>query len=304
MNMSVNLVVIGSVALDSLSTPKGKRERALGGSAVYFSTVASYFTRVGLVGIAGKDFAQEHTDFIKGKGVDMQGFEQVDGKTFFWEGSYADDFGDATTHKTELNVFESFNPKLPQEYRKAPFVFLANIHPKLQMSVIEQVEKPKLIALDTMNFWITGALPDLIATLKKVDVVFLNKQEALQLSGEKKLVSAYKKILTMGPKRVVIKMGELGAMTVTNDSAFFVPAFPCKNLTDPTGAGDSFAGGLMGYLAQSSNISENGFRRAMIYGSTMGSITVEGFSLDSYKELTRADMDQRYRQIVDMIKVD
>jgi len=300
----VNMIVVGSIALDTIATPKGKREMALGGSAVYFSTVASYFTRVGLVGVAGKDFSEEHLQFLRSHGVDLEGFEQVDGKTFHWAGSYSDDFGDATTHATNLNVFESFSPKIPESYKKAPYVFLANIHPSLQIKVIEQVEKPKLIALDTMNFWINGALPELKAALKKVDVVFLNKQEALQLAEDTKLVPAYRKILEMGPKRVIIKMGEIGALTATKDSSFFVPSYPCKDLADPTGAGDSFAGGVMGYLAQSGNVTENGFRRAMIYGATMGSITVEGFSLDSYKELTRNEMDQRYRKIFSMIKVD
>ncbi len=302
--MPVNLIVVGSIALDTIATPKGKREMALGGSATYFSTVASYFTRVGLVGVAGKDFPKEHIDFVKTHGVDLEGFEQVDGKTFHWSGSYSEDFGDATTHATHLNVFEKFDPKIPDSYKKAPFVFLANIHPALQMKVIEQVDKPKLIALDTMNFWISGSLPELKKVLKKVDVVFLNRQEAFQLAEEKKLVAAYKKILDMGPKRVIIKMGELGALTATNETSFFVPSYPCADIVDPTGAGDSFGGGVMGYLSQSGNLTENGFRRAMIYGSTMGSITVEGFSLDSYKNLTRSDMDRRYKKVVDMIKVD
>jgi sugar/nucleoside kinase (ribokinase family) len=302
--MSVNMIVVGSIALDSLVTPKGKREKALGGSAVYFSTVASYFTRVGLVGVAGRDFAPEYQDFLKSHGIDLEGFQQVDGETFHWSGSYSDDFGDATTHATHLNVFESFDPQLPEAYQAVPFVFLANIHPSLQMKVISQVKAPKLIALDTMNFWITGNPTELKEVIKKVDVLFLNRQEAMQLADDRKLVTAYRKILEMGPKRVVIKMGELGAMTATKDSSFFVPSFPCHDLTDPTGAGDSFAGGFMGYLAQSGNLTENGFRRAMIYGSTMGSITVEGFSLDSYKNLARSALDDRYRRIVDTIKVE
>lgn len=302
--MNVNMIVVGSIALDTIGTPKGKREMVLGGSAVYFSTVASYFTRVGLVGVAGKDFSDDHLEFLKSHGVDLSGFERVEGKTFHWSGSYAEDFGDATTHATQLNVFETFAPKIPDSYKKAPYVFLANIHPSLQSKVIAQVEKPKLLALDTMNFWITGALDDLKAALKQVDLVFLNKQEALQLANERNIVAAYRKILTMGPKRVIIKMGELGALTATSETSFFVPAFPCAEIADPTGAGDSFAGGVMGYLAQSGNLSENGFRRAMIYGSTMGSITVEGFSLDPYKNLTRSDMDQRYRKISDMMRVD
>ena len=301
--MAVKMVVVGSVALDTLKTPKGKRERALGGSAVYFSTVASYFTKVGLVGVAGKDFHKDHISFLESHGVDLEGFEQTEGKTFFWEGSYGADFGDATTHATHLNVFEAFDPKLPDAYRDAEFLFLANIHPSLQLKVIERVNKPRLIAMDTMNFWITSALEELKAVLKKVHVLFLNKQEAVQLSGEQKLAPAVFKLLEMGPMRVVVKMGETGALTATKNSWFFTPAFPCPNIIDPTGAGDSFGGGLMGYLAQSLDLSENGFRRGMIYGSAMGSITVEQFSLDSYKNLSRAVIDERYMKICEMLRV-
>ncbi|MBI3038952.1 bifunctional hydroxymethylpyrimidine kinase/phosphomethylpyrimidine kinase [bacterium] len=283
--MTVNIVVVGSIALDTVSTPKGKRDRVLGGSAVYFSTVVSYFTRVGLVGVCGRDFGNENIQFLKDHSVDLEGFEQVDGLTFNWNGSYSDDFGDATTHSTCLNVFQSFDPKLPASYASTPYLFLANIHPALQLKVIERVKAPKLVALDTMNFWIEGALPDLKKALPRVDVLFLNRQEAYMLSGTKKLVSAYKKLLEMGPKRVVIKLGELGAMTATQSETFFVPAFPCPNLSDPTGAGDSFAGGFMGYLAQTGETSEIGFRRAMLYGTVMGSFTVEQFGLDSYNTL-------------------
>lgn len=301
--MSVNMIVVGSVAYDSLQTPKGKRERALGGSAVYFSTVASYFTRVGLVGVAGRDFEPAHLQFLRDHGVDLQGFEQVEGKTFHWAGSYGEDFGDATTHATNLNVFENFAPKLPQEYTAAPFVFLANIHPVLQRKVIESVGKPRLLALDTMNFWITGALSELQETIKKVDILFLNRQEAALLAGEKKLAAGVRKLLEMGPKRLVVKLGELGALTATKDSWFFAPAFPCENLTDPTGAGDSFAGGFMGHLAQTGDLSEKGFRNAMVYGSSMGSITCENFSLDSYLTLTRKEIDARFAKIAEMIRL-
>ncbi|HNV68160.1 MAG TPA: PfkB family carbohydrate kinase, partial [Candidatus Ozemobacteraceae bacterium] len=220
-----------------------------------------------------------------------------------WSGSYGEDFGDATTHATELNVFESFDPKLPESYRNVPYLFLANIHPALQLKVIEKVARPKLIALDTMNFWISSFVDDLKKVIQKVDVLFLNRQEAMQLSGEKKLVQAYQKLLTLGPKRLVIKLGELGAMTVTKDSTFFVPAFPCPGITDPTGAGDSFGGGFMGHIAQSDDLSENGFRRAMLYGSTRGSFTVENFSIDTYRQLKRADIDARYHKLMESIAV-
>jgi len=301
--MSVKMIVVGSIAYDTLQTPKGKRERALGGSATYFSTVASYFTKVGLVGVAGTDFEAAHIEFLKGHGVDISGFERVEGKTFHWSGSYGEDFGDATTHSTCLNVFEKFDPKLPADYQNVEFLFLANIHPALQMRVIEKVKKPRLIALDTMNFWITSALDDLKKVLKHIDVLFLNQQEALMLSGEKKLSGAVPKLLSMGPKRLVIKLGELGAFTVTEAGRFFAPAFPCKEIADPTGAGDSFAGGFMGSLAEHGDLSENGFRRSMLYGSTMGSFTVENFSLDTYKTLTRKAIDERFRAIKEMIAV-
>ncbi len=301
--MAVKMIVVGSIALDSLQTPKGKRERALGGSAVYFSTVSSYFTQVGLVGVAGKDFDQQHIDFLKAHGVDLEGFEVAEGKTFHWAGSYSRDFGDATTHATELNVFQAFDPKLPDSYRNVEYLFLANIHPALQLKVIEKVEKPRLIGLDTMNFWITGAMDDLLKVLKKVDVLFLNRQEAMQLSDAHSLATAVPTLLGMGPKRLVVKLGELGAFTATRDSWFFVPAYPCPDITDPTGAGDSFGGGFMGYLAQTGNLSENGFRRAMLYGSAMGSITVEQFSLDSYKSLSKNHIDERYAKIREMITV-
>ncbi len=301
--MSVKMIVVGSIAYDTLQTPKGKRERALGGSATYFSTVASYFTKVGLVGVAGTDFEAAHIEFLKEHGVDTAGFERAEGKTFHWSGSYGEDFGDATTHSTCLNVFEKFDPKLPADYQNVEFLFLANIHPALQMRVIEKVKKPRLIALDTMNFWITSALEDLKKVLGHIDVLFLNQQEALMLSGEKKLSGAVPKLLSMGPKRLVIKLGELGAFTVTEAGRFFAPAFPCKEIADPTGAGDSFAGGFMGSLAEHGDLSENGFRRSMLYGSTMGSFTVENFSLDTYKTLTRKAIDERFRAIKEMIAV-
>ncbi|NLI76260.1 MAG: sugar kinase [Candidatus Riflebacteria bacterium] len=301
--MSVKMIVVGSVAYDTLQTPKGTRERALGGSATYFSTVASYFTKVGLVGVAGRDFEPAHIAFLKKHGVDLEGFEQVPGQTFHWSGSYGDDFGDATTHATHLNVFEKFDPKLPAAYQKVEFLFLANIHPSLQLKVIERVKKPRLIAMDTMNFWITGALKDLKKVLKKVDVLFINLQEALMLSGEKKLNSAIPALLKMGPGRLVIKMGELGAMTATAKTRFFTPAFLLPSITDPTGAGDSFAGGFMGCLARDGDLTENGFRRAMLYGSAMGAFTCEHFSLDTYKTLTKAKIEARFKALKTMIAV-
>jgi sugar/nucleoside kinase (ribokinase family) len=303
--MSVKMIVVGSVAYDSLQTPKGKRERALGGSAVYFSTVSSYFTKVGLVGVAGKDFEEAHVQFLKDHNVDLSGFEiKEDGETFHWSGSYGEDFGDATTHDTKLNVFESFEPKLTEEYKNADIVFLANIHPALQLKVIEEVNNPKIIAMDTMNLWIDTTNDLLKEVVKKVDILFINLQEALMLAGDKKFAPAIEKLLNMGPKRIVVKMGELGAMTATKEARFFTPAFPCLDVTDPTGAGDSFAGGFMGSLAKHGDFSEQGFRKSMLYGGAMGSITVENFSTDSYNDLKEEAIEKRYQAIKDMVTVE
>ena len=303
--MSVKMIVVGSVAYDSLQTPKGKRERALGGSAVYFSTVSSYFTKVGLVGVAGKDFEEAHVQFLKDHNVDLSGFEiKEDGETFHWSGSYGEDFGDATTHDTKLNVFESFEPKLTEEYKNADIVFLANIHPALQLKVIEEVNNPKIIAMDTMNLWIDTTNDLLKEVVKKVDILFINLQEALMLADDKKFAPAIEKLLNMGPKRIVVKMGELGAMTATKEARFFTPAFPCLDVTDPTGAGDSFAGGFMGSLAKHGDFSEQGFRKSMLYGGAMGSITVENFSTDSYNDLKEEAIEKRYQAIKDMVTVE
>ena len=303
--MSVKMIVVGSVAYDTLQTPKGKKERALGGSAIYTSTVASYFTEVGLVGVAGKDFEPEHIEFLKQHNIDLKGFDiKDDGRTFHWSGSYGEDFGDATTHDTQLNVFENFDPVLPPDYKNAELVFLGNIHPALQLKVIERVDNPKVIALDTMNLWIDTTNELLKKAVSKVDILFINFQEALMLAEEKKFAPAVARLLDMGPKRIVIKMGELGAMCATRTDRFFIPAFPVMDITDPTGAGDSFAGGFMGSLARHGDYSEKGMRRSMIYGSAMGSITVENFSLDSYKDLKAEAIEQRFYDLKKMVTVE
>lgn len=300
--MSVKMTVVGSIAYDSLETPKGKREKALGGSAVYFSTVASYFTKVGLIGVAGKDFDPKHIEFLKSHGIDLEGFElSKEGNTFNWVGSYGEDFGDATTHSTCLNVFESFNPVLPAAYSNTEYLFLANIHPALQLQMIEKTKNPKLIALDTMNLWINTTNDLLKQAIKKVDVLFVNQQEAMMLANEKKFANAIDKLLDLGPKRIIVKLGELGAMTATKESRFFVPAYPCPDITDPTGAGDSFAGGFMGSLAKHGDLSEKGFRTSMLYGAAMGSITVENFSVESYANLDTNKIEQRFKALKDMV---
>lgn len=300
--MSVKMIVVGSIAYDSLETPKGKREKVLGGSAAYFSTVASHFTKVGLVGVAGKDFDKTNVDFLRSHGVDLSGFEQSsEGDTFNWVGSYGEDFGDATTHCTCLNVFESFDPVLPEEYKNAELLFLANIHPSLQIKIINQMKNTRLIGLDTMNFWINTARETLLEAVSKVDVLFVNETEARMLSQEKKFANAVAKLLTLGPKRVVVKLGELGAMTATQNSRFFAPAYPSLDVTDPTGAGDSFAGGFMGSLARSGDFSEKGFRKSMLYGAAMGSLTVENFSIESYLNLAPNKIEERYNILKAMV---
>ncbi|MBQ3644675.1 MAG: sugar kinase [Candidatus Riflebacteria bacterium] len=302
--MSIKIVVFGLIGYDSIETPKGKKERILGGAASYFSTVASYFTKVGLVSIVGKDFEGKYVDFLKNHGVDMAGFEQSsEGYTFNWVGSYGEDFGDATTHKNALNIFETFNPVLPESYKNAELLFIANIHPSLQIQIINQAKNPKIIALDTMNLWINTTRDTLLEAIKKVDILFVNANEAKLLAQEKRFAHAVSRLLELGPKRIVVKLGELGAMMATKETRFFVPAFPSLDVTDPTGAGDSFAGGFMGSLAKYGDYSENGFRKSMLYGSAMGSLTVENFSLETYENLDPKRIEERYQALKDMVTI-
>ena len=300
--MSIKLVVFGLIGYDSIETPMGKRDRVLGGAASYFSTVASYFTKVGLVSVVGKDFDEKYIEFLKNHNVDLTGFEKSsEGYTFSWVGTYGEDFGDATTHKNALNVFEHFNPILPESYKDAELLFIANIHPSLQIQIINQAKNPKIIALDTMNLWINTTRDILLEAIKKVDILFVNESEAKLLAQEKKFAHAVSKLLELGPKRIVVKLGELGAMMATKESRFFVPAFPILNITDPTGAGDSFAGGFMGSLAKSGDYSEKGFRKSMLYGSAMGSLTVENFSVETYEKLDPKRIEERYQVLKDMV---
>jgi sugar/nucleoside kinase (ribokinase family) len=281
----MSIVVVGSVAFDSVKTPFGEAEDVLGGSATYFSTSASYFTDVSLVAVVGEDFPKKHIDFLKIKGIDTRGLEISKGKTFRWKGEYSYELNEAQTLDTELNVFQEFKPNLPEEYRDSDIVFLANIDPDLQRDVLKQVNKPKLIAADTMNFWIEGKKDSLIETLKLVDVLLINDGEARQLSGEPNLVKAARIIMGFGPKTLVIKRGEYGVLMFTGSSIFSAPAYPLENVFDPTGAGDTFAGGFVGYLANTMDLSESAMRRAIIMGSVMASYNVEDFSLKTrYKE--------------------
>ena len=292
----MSILVVGSVAFDSVETPFGKADNVLGGSATYFSTAASYFSEVKLVAVVGEDFPDEHIDFLKSKGVDVDGLQKVQGKTFRWEGRYDYDLNEAHTLATHLNVFEKFQPEVPEAYRKSSYVFLANIDPDIQWNVLEQVEKPKFVACDTMNFWIEGKPEALKKLLSKVDLFVLNEGEAREFAKEPNLIKASKKILSYGPKTVIIKRGEYGALMFNGGTIFSAPAYPLESIFDPTGAGDSFAGGLMGYLANTDDTSESNIRQAIIFGSVMASFNVEDFSLNRLKTLTLKEIKERYRQ--------
>ncbi len=293
----MSILVVGSVAFDSISTPFGQVEDILGGSACYFSTSASFFTDVNLVAVIGEDFPQEHIDFLNSRNVNLDGLQQVPGQTFRWKGSYEYDLNEAHTLETHLNVFENFKPQLPESYRDAEYVFLANIDPELQLEVLEQVRNPKLVACDTMNFWIGGKKEQLIKTLAKVDILVINEGEARQLADEPNLIKAAQIIRGFGPKTLVVKRGEYGVLMFSEGSTFAAPAYPLEEVFDPTGAGDTFAGGFVGYLASTRNLDEKNLRKAIVFGTVMASFTVEKFSLDRLREIDHQEIADRYRRI-------
>lgn len=290
----MTLLVVGSVALDSIETPSGRAERVLGGSAVYFSVAASYFTEVGLVAVTGRDFPEAHLDFLKERRIDLRGLTRESGLTFHWKGRYDGDLNAAETLETQLNVFETFRPRIPAEYREVDLVFLANIDPELQRAVLDQVKRPRLTICDTMNFWIQGKGDALRETIKRVDILIINEGEAQLLSRQSNMIRAYHAIASLGPKTVVIKKGSHGALLFTPSSVFSAPAYLLETVTDPTGAGDCFAGGFAGYLAAARDFSEGELRRAVIYGSVLASFNVEGFSLDRLRTLRRDEIDDRF----------
>lgn len=292
----MSLLVVGSVALDSVKTPFGEATDVLGGSATFFSVAASYFTSVNVVATIGEDFPPEHIDFLRGRGVDVAGIETGRGKTFRWRGEYSYQLNEAKTLETQLNVFERFAPRVPEAYRNPSLVFLANIDPTLQRDVLGQVRRPKIVACDTMNFWISGKKPDLERTLKEVDILIINDGEARQLAGEANLVKASRAIMGLGPQTVIIKRGEYGALLFSGSQVFAAPAFPLEHVFDPTGAGDSFAGGFLGHLAKHPSLDRANLCKAVIFGSVLASFCVEAFSLDRFKTLTRLDIQHRYRE--------
>lgn len=297
----MSVLVVGSVALDSVETPFGKADDVIGGAATFFAASASHFAPVKVVGVVGNDYPVHKLDPLRARGVDFAGLEHGTGESFRWRARYRHDLNSAETLETRLGVFSQFRPRIPEAFRTAPFVFLANIDPRLQLDVLRQVEKPRMVACDTMNFWIESRRADLMALLEHVDAILLNDGEARQLTDHSNLVKAARWILQRGPKFVVIKKGEHGAYMFTASSVFFAPAFPLEDVFDPTGAGDSFAGGFMGYLARTGKLDEAHFRRAVVYGSTMGSFAVERFSIQRLMEIGNRDITQRlddFRRLV------
>ncbi len=293
------LLIVGTVAFDAIETPFGKTDKILGGAATFIGLSASHFNvKSAIVSVVGEDFPQEHLDLLKNKNIDISGIEIVKGgKTFFWSGKYHNDLNSRDTLVTELNVLANFNPVVPQDFKNSDVVLLGNLHPLVQSSVLNQLtEKPKLIVLDTMNFWMDCALPELLDVIKRVDVITINDEEARQLSGEYSLVKAAAKIHSMGPKYVVIKKGEHGALLFEGKNVFFAPALPLEEVFDPTGAGDTFAGGFSGYIAQSENISFDNMKNGIIHGSNLASFCVEKFGTERMESLTKQEVNARLKQ--------
>jgi sugar/nucleoside kinase (ribokinase family) len=302
----VSLLVVGSVALDTVETPFGSVKDALGGSAVYISVAAGYFTTpIRLVGVVGGDFPKEHIKFMESRQIDLDGLQIVEkGKTFRWGGKYHYDLNVRDTLFTELNVFQKFDPKIPDGFKSSVYVCLGNIDPVLQLQVLNQIKKPHLVVGDTMNYWIETKPKELMKTMKFMDVIIVNDSEARLLTHEPNLIKAAKKIIKMGPRIIIIKKGEHGAMLVTEDTIFSAPAFPLETIFDPTGAGDSFAGGFIGWLARTDDISTENLKRAVVYGSTLASFCVEKFSIDSLRDLSYLKIQDRFHSFLDLSRFD
>jgi sugar/nucleoside kinase (ribokinase family) len=297
-----NVLVVGSVALDTLETPHGRANDALGGSATHFALSASRFAPVRLVGVVGKDFPREHIDLLKAQKIDVSGLEIVEGKTFRWHGRFVGDMSRAETVSVELNVLATFQPKVPASFASTPFVLLGNAAPETQRAVLDQLKAPKFVMLDTMNLWIGSQRPALVQLLPRVDAVCINFEEALQLADTTSGAKAVRKILDLGAKILIMKRGEHGATLATREGQFSVPSFPTDRVVDPTGAGDSFAGGTLGYLAQA-GAEKNALRRAIVYGSVMGSFAVEEFGTKRLQSVTRDEIESRAGSILDMLRV-
>ncbi len=301
----MSILVVGSVAFDSIETPFGKRDRILGGSATYSSLAASYFTEVKVVAVVGGDFGREDEAVFIERGIDISGVERIpEGKTFYYSGVYGYDLNDRQTRATELNVFAHFTPKLDGAARRTPYLFLGNIDPVLQLDVKRQMANPRLVALDTMNYWIEGSRQALQRVLREIDILIINDAEARELAEEPNLVKAAQRIRQMGPKTLIIKRGEYGAIMFDRDTIFAIPGLPLENVFDPTGAGDAFAGGFLGYLAATHNFSSAALRQAVIYGSVMASFTVEEFGCDQLRRLRYEDINARFREFKRLVHFD
>jgi sugar/nucleoside kinase (ribokinase family) len=299
----MTLLVVGSIALDSIFTPFGETADALGGSAVYFSVAGSILHPVQVVGVVGADYPYHELERLAARGIDWSGVEQAEGESFRWKGKYSYDLQSRETLETRLGVFADFQPRLPASFRSARFVFLGNIDPNLQLGVLEQVKSPELVVCDTMNYWIKSQKATLLRLLERVDVLMVNDSEARELSGDWNVHRAGRWILAHGPKRVVIKQGEHGALLIEPKRTFYVPAYPLENVFDPTGAGDAFAGGFMAYLARTGSVTEDNVRRAMVYGAAMGSYAVEEFGIRGFDRITLADVEARVRAFQDLTHV-
>lgn len=296
--MAKSVCVVGSVAIDSVETPTGSARDVLGGACSYFAVAASFFSPVNLVGVVGRDFPEAERRFLVERGINLEGLEQSGGETFRWHGRYHENMNIRDTLDLKLNVFESFQPKLPSSYRGSEFVFLANIQPSLQSDVLGQLEAPQYVGADTMDHWIHSAPKELRALLARVDLLSINDSEALMLAGESNVVRAARKILAMGPRHLIVKRGEYGALQFSDEEIFAVPAFPLENVVDPTGAGDTFAGGLFGSLAADGEVTSRSLRRAIVYGTVVASFTVEDFGLNRLRGLDREEIDARFRQFM------
>ena len=294
-----DILIVGTVALDTIETPFGKVEKSLGGSATYASFAASFFSKPALVSVVGTDFPKEYIDLMKKRNVDLDGLK-ITGKTFHWDGFYEYDMNEAKTRKTELNSLEQFRVEVPEKYKNIKYVFLANIDPEQQLETLRQISKPDFVVLDTMNFWINNKRKSLMEVIKKVDVLLLNDGEARQLFSTVNLVKAANEALSLGPKAVIIKKGEHGALLFTKNKHFSAPGYPLENIKDPTGCGDSFGGAFIGYLAKTKDLSERNFRKAIVYGSVIASHNAEDFGLNRLKNLTTSDIEKRYKEFQDI----
>jgi sugar/nucleoside kinase (ribokinase family) len=297
----MSLVIVGTFNLDTIETPQERRERIVGGSGTYCCLAASFFTAPGIVGVVGEDFPKDTLELFKAKGIDTEGLLVKPGKTFFWEGRYEDDPNKRTTIATEVNVLKSFRPQLPDHYRDADILFLANIDPELQEDILVQVNNPRLVAMDTMNYWIQTRAASLLNVLNKVDVFFANDEEVRMLTDELNLITAGKRLLEKGPSLVVIKKGEHGALLLSKDFVFVAPAYPSETVLDPTGAGDSFGGGFLGYLDNVDSYAEGDIRKAAVYGSVLASFTIEKFGIDRLKSLSSDEIESRFAEFQKLV---